>query len=289
MASKRMFSNTVVSSDYFLDMSPNAQLLYFHVCMNADDDGFCAKVNSIARLIGVGPEAVDELVDHSFLIRFDDKACVVKHWRVSNQIRSNIKHRTEFRDDLEKLYVKDNGIYTTDPAKGKPVIPESERVHKCTQSKFLQQNAENCGKNAAEDRLVQVRLVQDSTGKYRLGKDSLVKDREVNTTLPIQFVNEDGVPEEGGNEMKVGSTENLKLLIAKNLNLTESEKGRYFEFVDELDKNYAVSDITMAAMLFSQKVGMFPSDQQKKSFFDEMEYTLQVMTEGEAHSKYFDE
>ena len=286
MASKRMFSNTVVSSDYFLDMSPNAQLLYFHVCMNADDDGFCAKVNSIARLIGVGPEAVDELVDHSFLIRFEDKACVVKHWRVSNQIRSNIKHRTEFRDDLEKLYVKDNGIYTTDPAKGKPVIPENERVHKEAQSKFLQQNAENCGKNAAEDRLVQVRLVQDSTGKYRLGKNSLVKDREVNTTLPIQFVNEDGVPEEGGNEMEKYSTKNIKDLIVKNLNLREDEKQRYFDFVDELDKYYAVSEITMVAKLFFQKVGKFPSDKQKESFFDEMEYALEAMSEAEARGEY---
>lgn len=277
MASKRMFSNTVVSSDYFLDMSPNAQLLYFHVCMNADDDGFCAKVNSIARLIGVGTEAVDELVDHSFLIRFEDKACVVKHWRVSNQIRSNIKHRTEFRDDLEKLYVKDNGIYTTDPAKGKPVIPENERVHKCTESKFLQQNAENCGKNAAEDRLVQVRLVQDSTGKYRLGKDSSVKDREVNTTLPIQFVNEDGVPEEG-NEMEKYSTENIKNLIVKKLNLREDEKQRYFDFVDELCEKYSLSFVTMAAMGYFQKMGRYENE--KENFFGAMEDTLLYMTEG---------
>ena len=280
MASKRMFSNTVVGSDYFLDMSPNAQLLYFHVCMNADDDGFCAKVNSIARLIGVGPEAVDELVDHSFLIRFEDKACVVKHWRVSNQIRSNIKHRTEFRDDLEKLYVKDNGIYTTDPAKGKPVIPDNERAHKCTESKFLQQNAENCGKNAAEDRLVQVRLVQDSTGKYRLGKDSLVKDREVNTTLPIQFVNEDGVPEEGGNEMKVGSTENLKNLIVKNIGLNESDKQRYFDFIDSLCEKYSLSFVTMAAMASMDKIPWCPNEKERESFFAMMEDALKVMTEG---------
>lgn len=279
MASKRMFSNTVVGSDYFLDMSPNAQLLYFHVCMNADDDGFCAKVNSIARLIGVGPEAVDELVDHSFLIRFEDKACVVKHWRVSNQIRSNIKHRTEFRDDLEKLYVKDNGIYTTDPAKGKPVIPENERVHKCTESKFLQQNAENCGKNAAEDRLVQVRLVQDSTGKYRLGKDSLVKDREVNTTLPIQFVNEDGVPEEG-NEMEMGSTENLKSIIENNLNLTESEKGRFFEFIDGSCEKYSISTVTFAAMACLENIPWSPSKQEKEAFFGMMDEALQVMSQG---------
>lgn len=277
MASKRMFSNTVVGSDYFLDMSPNAQLLYFHVCMNADDDGFCAKVNSIARLIGVGPDAVDELVDHSFLIRFDDKACVVKHWRVSNQIRSNIKHRTEFREDLEKLYVKDNGIYTTDPAKGKPVIQPEERVHKCTESKFLQQNAENCGKNAAEDRLVQVRLVQDSTGKYRLGKDSLVKDREVNTTLPIQFVNEDGVPEEG-NEMEIGSTENLKNLIVKNLGLSEGEKQRYLDFIDSLCEKYPLSTVTFAAMAYLGKMGMYENE--KENFFGAMEDTLLLMTEG---------
>ena len=273
MGNRRMFSNTVVNSDYFLDMSPSAQLLYFHVGMNADDDGFCAKVNSIARLIGVGPEAVDELVDHSFLIRFEDKACVVKHWKVNNILRSTEKHRTEFREDLEKLYLKDNGIYTTDPAKGKPVIPENERVHKGAQSKFLQQNAASCGKNATEDKRRQDKIREDKTRE-----DKTIQE-EVNTTIPIQFVNEDGVPEEG-NEMKVGSTENLKNLIEKNIGLNESEKQRYFDFIDSLCEKYSLSFVTMAAMACMGKIPWCPNEKEKESFFELMEDTLADMTQG---------
>ncbi len=40
MANKRMFSNQIINSDVFLDMNMSAQALYFHLNMNADDDGF---------------------------------------------------------------------------------------------------------------------------------------------------------------------------------------------------------------------------------------------------------
>ena len=40
MAQRRMFHTDVVESDKFLDLSAGAQLLYFHLGMQADDDGF---------------------------------------------------------------------------------------------------------------------------------------------------------------------------------------------------------------------------------------------------------
>jgi hypothetical protein len=40
MADRRMFSLPLVNSDMFLDMPKSAQLLYFHLSMRADDDGF---------------------------------------------------------------------------------------------------------------------------------------------------------------------------------------------------------------------------------------------------------
>ena len=41
MAERRMFSKTVTESDsFYCDISVEAQCLYFHLSMNADDDGF---------------------------------------------------------------------------------------------------------------------------------------------------------------------------------------------------------------------------------------------------------
>ena len=39
MAERRMFHTTVVESDAFLDLPLQAQALYFHLGMHADDDG----------------------------------------------------------------------------------------------------------------------------------------------------------------------------------------------------------------------------------------------------------
>ena len=39
MAERRMFHRLVVESDKFLDLSIGAQALYFHLGMQADDDG----------------------------------------------------------------------------------------------------------------------------------------------------------------------------------------------------------------------------------------------------------
>ena len=51
MAQRRMFSPKIVSSDAFLDMPISTQALYFHLGMNADDDGF-VNPRKIVRMIG---------------------------------------------------------------------------------------------------------------------------------------------------------------------------------------------------------------------------------------------
>ena len=52
MAQKRMFSNLVVGSDDFLEMPDSSQNLYFHLSMQADDDGFVDNWKSIMRMTG---------------------------------------------------------------------------------------------------------------------------------------------------------------------------------------------------------------------------------------------
>ena len=49
LADRRMFAKTIIDSDAFLDMPQSTQLLYFHLAMRADDDGFINNPKSIAR------------------------------------------------------------------------------------------------------------------------------------------------------------------------------------------------------------------------------------------------
>ena len=52
MAERRMFAKTIIDSDLFLDMPMSTQLLYFHLAMRADDDGFINNPKKIQRIVG---------------------------------------------------------------------------------------------------------------------------------------------------------------------------------------------------------------------------------------------
>ena len=52
MAEKRMFAQTIIDSDAFLEMPLSTQALYFHLCMRADDEGFVNNPKKIQRMVG---------------------------------------------------------------------------------------------------------------------------------------------------------------------------------------------------------------------------------------------
>ena len=67
MASKRMFAKTIIDSDAFLDMPVTSQLLYFHLAMRADDDGFINKPKSIMRMVGASQGDIEMLITKKFI------------------------------------------------------------------------------------------------------------------------------------------------------------------------------------------------------------------------------
>ena len=66
MAQRRMFSQKVTETDKFLDMGLTAQSLYFHLGMNADDDGFVGNPKSIKRMIGASEDDLKALVEKDY-------------------------------------------------------------------------------------------------------------------------------------------------------------------------------------------------------------------------------
>lgn len=114
MAERRMFAKTIIDSDAFLDLTPTAQLLYFHLAMRADDDGFINKPKSILRLTGCSEEDLKHLTDEKFLIPFESGVVVVRHWRVHNYIRKDAYTETFCKSEKALLSIDNSNSYSTE-------------------------------------------------------------------------------------------------------------------------------------------------------------------------------
>ena len=112
MAERRMFSKLITNSDSFLEMPSSSQNLYFHLNMNADDDGFVDKVKSIMRMIGAKDDDLRVLIAKSFIIPFDTGIVVIRHWRINNYIQKDRYKETIYSDEKESLSIDKSGLYT---------------------------------------------------------------------------------------------------------------------------------------------------------------------------------
>ena len=71
MAERRMFAKTIIDSDAFLDMPATSQLLYFHLSMRADDEGFINNPKSIMRNVRCNEDDMNVLILKKFIIPFE--------------------------------------------------------------------------------------------------------------------------------------------------------------------------------------------------------------------------
>lgn len=146
MAERRMFAKKITESDAFLDMPSSTQMLYFHLSMNADDDGFVNNPKKIQRMCGASDDDFKLLIAKSFVILFESGIIVIKHWKMHNYIQSDRYRPTDYVDEKSMLGVKKNKAYTLD---------ESKMYTKCIQD---------------------VSVGKDSIGKVSIDKNSIVKD-----------------------------------------------------------------------------------------------------------------
>ena len=114
MAQKRMFDKTITNSDDFLEMPDSSQNLYFHLSMNADDDGFINNWKSIMRMTGHKEDDLKVLIAKQFIIPFDSGVVVIRHWRINNYLRNDRYVETKFKEEKQKLTIDDNLVYQLD-------------------------------------------------------------------------------------------------------------------------------------------------------------------------------
>lgn len=99
MAERRMFAKSIVLSDAFLDLSITAQLVYFHLGMEAYDKGIVRNARTLARMIGAGTTDIDELVSAGFLkkmVEDDNEYYIITHWYENNGIGETAKKRNNY-------------------------------------------------------------------------------------------------------------------------------------------------------------------------------------------------
>lgn len=112
MAERRMISKTIVESDIFLDLDLSAQALYFHLSLNADNEGFVGSPKRVQRLIGASDNDMKQLLDKRYILSFESGVVVIKHWYINNYIRGDRKGGTTYLEEKSLLKLDNKNAYT---------------------------------------------------------------------------------------------------------------------------------------------------------------------------------
>ena len=103
MAQRRMFSKTVITSAKFLKMPLETQALYFHLGLNADDDGV-VEAYSTMRLLGANEDNLKVLAGKGFVkVLNEDLVSFIVDWREHNHIRADRKIDSIYQPLLLKI------------------------------------------------------------------------------------------------------------------------------------------------------------------------------------------
>ena len=149
MAERRMMSKSIIKSDTFLDMPATTQNLYFHMLLDADDDGFINAPKSIMRMIGAREDDMKVLTAKQFVIPFESGVVVIKDWKIHNYIQ-NDRYKPSTLPERDLINIQKDKSYTLK-------VDVSDMDTKCIQDVSI-------GKD---------RIGKDRLGKDRIGKDSI--------------------------------------------------------------------------------------------------------------------
>ena len=111
MAERRMMSKSIIKSDTFLDMPATTQNLYFHMLLDADDDGFINAPKSIMRMIGAKDDDMKVLTAKQFVIPFESGVVVIKDWKIHNYIQ-NDRYKPSTLPERDLLNIQKDKSYT---------------------------------------------------------------------------------------------------------------------------------------------------------------------------------
>jgi hypothetical protein len=152
MAERRMFAKTIIDSDAFIEMPQSTQLLYFHLSMRADDEGFINNPKSIMRSVGAKDDDINLLIMKKFVIPFESGVVVIKHWKIHNYIQADRLTETKYIKEKSQLELDENKAYR---------LPKSDVYTECIQDVSKMDTQVSIGKVSIE------------LGKSKVNKDTV--------------------------------------------------------------------------------------------------------------------
>lgn len=160
MAERRMFSKRLTNSARFIKMPSSTQNLYFHLGLNADDDGV-VEAFSIMSQINATEDDLKILVAKKFVVILnEDLVSYIVDWRENNKLRADRKVDSIYKNLLLQ------------------VIPEIDLLESKERADRKKENLEI---KALESGTSQGRPM-DSIGQYSLGQ---YNDRLINNKINI--------------------------------------------------------------------------------------------------------
>jgi hypothetical protein len=143
-----MFSIKIIDSARFLKMPISTRLLYYDLCMRADDDGVVEGFN-VLRMTGATEDDLKVLVAKDFIkVLNEDLVSYVIDWKEHNQIRADRKIDSMYKDLLLQI------------------IPTAKLIEP-------RQRADLKPKEKKDNQWTSNGQQKDSIGKDRLGKDNI--------------------------------------------------------------------------------------------------------------------
>ncbi len=160
MANRRMFSLRVINSARFLKMPISSQALYFHLGLNADDDGVVEAYNVI-KTCGCTEDDLRVLVSKGFVqVLNEDLVSYITDWNENNKIRADRKIDSIYKDLL--ISINPDVV----------LIEKKQRadVKRTTNGQPMDNQWTTNGRHRI--------------GKDRIGKDRIGKDKEKEALAP---------------------------------------------------------------------------------------------------------
>ncbi len=158
MAKRRMFLENLIESDEFCGLPLQAQALYLHLNMSADDDGMVGSTARILRSLRISRKQLDLLCEAGYVICFESGVAAIVHWLSHNRIKKDRYTPSRYREELSGLKVVDDGFYVRATVSGNGAISEQK-----------------CPVSAPQVSIGKVSIVKDSLGKVSSDKDSSVE------------------------------------------------------------------------------------------------------------------
>ena len=253
MAERRMFAKTIIDSDVFLDMPHSTQLLYFHLSMRSDDDGFINNPKNIMRMIGCKDDDLKLLLAKKFLIYFDSGVVVIKHWKIHNYIQKDRYRETKYKEEKDMLELDENNAYTM----------KNEQNPTCIQNVYMLDTQD---RDRIEIELGNINKKKKKENQTELDKvlDEKVTDEDLKSALRDFIKMRKTIK-------KPITTRGLELAIDK-LNKLSNKKEEQILIIDKT--------------ILRSWQSFFPlNDEDKKELEQPKEYKASTMTEEEYHRR----